>query len=258
MYRLMMGIRGQERYDLSSLRRVAFSSEPMPLELAEALHERTGASLENIYGTTEAMLISWTTMQDGWERAATTVGRAVPGARIRILDPAGGEMPPGEEGEVVVRTPQMMLGYHNSPDLTAKVLDSEGWLRTGDLGIMGDDGYLRLRGRKDDLIIRGGQNIHPAEIEQCLESDRSIRRAGVVGVPGGVGGEAVWAFVEPQPGASLKPADVFAICRNQIAPYKAPAQVRFVERLPVTATGKVQRYRLREMVQERQKRHDPA
>jgi acyl-CoA synthetase (AMP-forming)/AMP-acid ligase II len=257
MYQLLLGTPGQERYDLSSVQRLTFSTEPLSLDLARALHERMGCALENFYGTTESMLISWTGLDDPWERAATTVGRPVPGARLRIVDDQRHPLPAGEQGEIAVQTSQMMTGYYRDPELTAQALDDEGWFYTGDVGSIGEDGCLRLVDRKKDLILRGGQNIYPAEVERYLERHPLVRRAGVIGAPsslhpphqGGQGGipEAVWAYLELYPGAHLTSKEVLNFCRGQIAPFKIPEQVRFVERLPTTATGKVQKFRLREL-----------
>jgi fatty-acyl-CoA synthase len=247
MYRMLLCTPGQERYDLSSVQRLTFSSEPLPLELAQALHERMRCNLENFYGTTESMLISWTSLEDTWERAATTVGKPVPGAQVRIVDDERRLLPVGERGEIAVQTSQMMIGYYGDPELTAQVLNAEGWFCTGDVGYLGEDGYLRLVDRKKDLIIRGGENIYPAEVEQYLERHPLIRRAGVIGVPNEFGGEAIWAYLELQPGARLTAKETLKFCRGQIAPFKIPAQVRFVERLPTTVTGKVQKFRLREI-----------
>jgi fatty-acyl-CoA synthase len=246
MYRLMLLTPGQERYDLSSVRRATSSTEPCPPELARALHERLGCNLENIYGTTESMLISWTGVDDPWERAADTVGKPVPGVQVRIVDDQGRSLPAGERGEIVVHTAQMMVGYYNDPELTTQVLDSEGWFHTGDIGWLGEDGYLRLIDRKKDLIIRAGQNIFPVEVEKHLAGHAAIRCAAVLGVPHPLSGETVWAFIETQPGATLTVTDVLNHCRGQIAPYKIPEQVRFVERLPTTPTGKIQKYQLRQ------------
>lgn len=247
MYRLLLQTPGQERYDLSSVQHIMLSTEPCPPELARALHERFRCTLENVYGSNEAGNITWTALDDPWERAATTVGRPVPGARVRVVDDERRPLPAGETGEIAIQTSQMMLGYYRDPELTAQVLDEKGWFYTGDLGYLGTDGYLRLTGRKKDLIIRGGQNVYPEEVEQYLQRHPAIRRAGVIGVPGGVGGEEVWAYLECYPGAHVTVAEVLDFCRGQIAPFKIPERVRFVERLPVTVTDKVQRFRLREM-----------
>lgn len=250
MYQWLLRMPGQERYDLSSVQRVTLSTESCPLDLAQALHERMGCHLENMYGTTESMVISWTGPDDFWERVGTTVGKPVPGAQVRIVDNERRSLPVGERGEIAVRTSQMMTGYYRDPELTAQVLDEEGWFYTGDVGTVDGDGYLSLVDRKKDLIIRGGENVYPAEIEQYLERHPLIRRAGVIGVPSKVGGETVWAYLEPQPGATLAVKEVLNFCRGQIAPFKIPAQVRFKERLPTTATGKVQKFKLREMAAE--------
>lgn len=250
MYRWLLRTPGQERYDLSSVRRLTFSTEPCPADLAEALHARFGCSLQNIYGTAESMIISWTGLDDPWERAADTVGRPAPGVRVRIVDDARQPVLAGAVGEIAVQTSQMMLGYHRDPGLTAQVLDADGWLYTGDLGCLGADGYLRLTGRKKDMLIRGGEKVHPEEVEQALERHPAVRRAGVIGVPGPAGGDAVWAFVELHGGAQLTTRAALEFARDQLAAFKVPEQVRFIERMPVTATGKVQRFRLREMAAE--------
>jgi fatty-acyl-CoA synthase len=247
MYRWLLRTPGQERYDLSSVQRATFATEPCPLDLAQALYERIGCNLENMYGTTESMSVSWTSLDDSWEQAATTIGKPVPGAQVRIVDENRQPLPAGARGEIAVQTSQMMIGYYGDPDLTAQVLDADGWFYTGDIGYVGEDGYLRLVDRKKDLIIRGGENVYPAEIEHFLERHPLIRRAGVIGVPCEVGGEAVWAYLEVQPGATMTDKQVLDHCRGQIASFKIPSEVRFVQHLPTTATNKVQKFRLREM-----------
>jgi acyl-CoA synthetase (AMP-forming)/AMP-acid ligase II len=247
MFRLLLNTPGQERYDLSSVRVLTFSTEPCPPELAQALYERFRCSLVTMYGSNECGNATWTRRGDPWEKAAATVGRPVPGARLRIVGEARRPLPPGERGEIAVQTAQMMRGYYNAPEATARVLDAAGWYYTGDIGYLGEDGYLRLVDRKLDVIIRGGQNVYPAEVEAYLEHHPAIRRAGVVGVPGTVSGETVWSYLERRPGTSLSAQEVLDFCRGQIAPFKIPAEVRFVGRLPTSASGKVQRFRLREM-----------
>jgi acyl-CoA synthetase (AMP-forming)/AMP-acid ligase II len=150
-------------------------------------------------------------------------------------------------GEVAVRSSQLMLGYYRDEDLTRQSIDSEGWFFTGDIGAWQPDGSLCLLERKKDLIIRGGQNIYPAEIETYLARHPDIYRAAVVGVPHPLSGEAIWAFVQPRPGRALAACQVLDFCRGQIAPYKIPDQVRLINRLPMSAPGKVQKYRLRQM-----------
>lgn len=248
MYRLLLNTPGQERYDLSSVRRLTLGAEPCPPDLVRALHERFGCHIEGFYGMTECGIISWTGEEDPWEVAAMTVGRPAPGVKVRIVGEAGEPLAPGDTGEVLVQSSQMMLGYHRDPALTAETLDGEGWLHTGDVGYLGEDGYLRLVDRKKDVVIRGGQNVYPAEVEHYLCEHPSIAQAAVVGIPSAVCGERLWAFVVPAAGAQLSERQVLEHCRGAVAPYKVPDVVRIVDRLPVTATGKVQKYRLREMV----------
>ncbi len=247
MGRLLLRAAEHSRRDLSSLRRLTLATEPCPPDLVQALHERLGCAIENFYGLTECGIVCWTGPDDPWERAATTVGRLAPGSRVRIVDDERRPLPVGQRGEIAARTTQMMLGYYRDRDLSAQVLDADGWLYTGDVGYLGEDGYLRLVDRKKDVIIRGGRNIYPAEVEAFLERHPAIRRAGVVGVPSEVGGEVPWAYLELRPGATLTFHQMLEHCRGQIAPYKVPAQVRLLECLPATATGKVQKFVLREM-----------
>lgn len=250
MYRLMLRQRGHERYDASSVRVVSFGSEPMPPDVARALYERFQCPIEQHYGMNETGHISWSALDDPPEIVATTVGKPVPGAQVRIVDDDRQPLPRGQRGEVAVKTSQMMLGYYNAPELTARVFDDEGWFYTGDVGYEGDDGYLRLVDRKGDVIIRGGQNIYPAEVEAYLDLHPDIHRAGVVGVASDLGGQAVWAYVQLVPGATLSAREVRSYCRGKIAAFKVPSQVRFVERMPLSVTDKVQRYKLRALAAE--------
>ncbi len=247
MYHLLLNSPGQERYDLSSVRRLTLGAEPCPPDLVRALRGRFGCHIESFYGMTECGIISWTGEEDPWEIVAMTVGRPVPGVKVRIVGEEDEPLPRGTIGEVLVQSSQMMLGYHRDPALTAQALDAEGWLRTGDLGYVGEDGYLRLVDRKKDVVIRGGQNVYPAEVERYLCEHPAIAQAAVVGVPGAVCGERLWAFVVPAAGARVTAREVLEHCRGGVAPFKVPEVVRIVDRLPVTATGKVQKYRLREM-----------
>ena len=247
MFRLMLRTKGQEKYDVSSVQRVTYSSEPMPPELARALHERFQCPIEQWYGMNETGNITWTALDDPPEIAATTVGKPAPGVLVRSVGGELGERSSGARGEVATKTSQMMLSYYQAPELTAQVFDDEGWFHTGDVGYLGDDGNLRLVDRKNDVIIRGGQNIYPAEVEAYLDLHPDIRRAGVVGVANELGGEAVWAFVELEPGAKLSAREVRGYCRGNIASFKVPGQVRLVERMPLSVTDKVQRYKLREL-----------
>jgi acyl-coenzyme A synthetase/AMP-(fatty) acid ligase len=238
---------GQQRYDLSSLRRVTVSTEALDHDLAKTIIERTGCQLENYYGTTECNMISWTAPGDSLDVVANTVGKPAPGAEIRIVDEDRKPLSPGEIGEIAAKTAQMMSGYHLQPELTAEVLDEQGWFYTGDRGYLDRRGYLHITGRIKDIIIRGGENIAAVEIESFLATHAAVHRAGVIGVPHGLAGEAIWAFVQLNPGSALTERQLLAYCDGQIAPFKIPDRIHFVERLPTTATGKLQKYKLREM-----------
>jgi fatty-acyl-CoA synthase len=250
MFRLLLSTPGQENADFSSVRRVYLGTEICPPDLAQALHERFLCPLENVYATNETGNISWTGLRDSWEKTAKTVGKPLPGVQVQIVDRERKSLPVGAIGQVAVRGGQIMLGYYRDPELTARVLDPDGWFYTGDLGFLGEDGYLRLVGRGDDAITRGGQHIYPEEVETYLERHPAVWRAGVIGVDDLLGGESVWTYLQLYPGASLTSGEVLDFCRGQIAPFKIPDQVRFIERLPTTASGKVQRFRLREWARE--------
>jgi acyl-CoA synthetase (AMP-forming)/AMP-acid ligase II len=252
MYLMLLRTPGQERYDLTSVKRITFSTETCPPDLARRLYERFGCTLENMYSTTESLLISWTGAEDGWEKAATTVGRPVPGAQVRIVDDRRQPLPVGQQGEIAVKTATIMTGYYGDPALTAQVLDDEGWYYTGDIGFLGKDGYLRLAGRKKDLILRGGEKFSPIEVESYLETHPAIRRTAVIGVPNKLGTQSVWAYVELQPGARLSAGEINGYCQGQLAPFKIPEQVRFIEQLPLTLLGKVQKFKLHQLAAQEQ------
>ncbi len=232
-------------YDLSSLRRITLGSEPCPPGLVQALHERLHCDVEAMYGMTETGIISWTALGDPWQRAAETVGRPAPGSQVRIVDDEHRPLPAGERGEVAVRSVQMMVGYWGDPSLTQRSFDREGWFYTGDVGWLDGEGYLHLVDRKKDLVIRGGENVAPAEVERILEAHPQVRRAAVIGVPGALG-EALWAYIEPAAEA-LTARDLVEHCRGRLAPYQIPDQVRLLGRLPTTATGKVKKHELRRL-----------
>jgi acyl-CoA synthetase (AMP-forming)/AMP-acid ligase II len=195
------------------------------------------------YTSTEAGVTTSTLATDPDEVIATTVGRPTPAVELRIVDPATATpRPAGEVGEVVCRSPAMMRGYWRDPALTATVIDADGWLYTGDLGCLGEDGNLRLVGRLKDMYIRGGYNVYPAEVESVLSDHPAVARAAVVAAPDPVLGEVGVAFVVPAPGAdraALARDELRAWCRARIADYKAPDHVLLVEDLPTTSMLKV-------------------
>lgn len=250
MCRWMLRAAERGQHDLSSVRRVTLGTEPCDPEVATALHARFGCPLENMYGTTESMIISWSGPHDTPEQVAASVGFAAPGVRLRVVDAERHPLPPGERGEVVVHTSQMMSGYYGAPQAAAAVLDHSGWFHTGDEGYLEKDGRLHLAGRVRDVINRGGDKVYPAEVEHYIERHVAVRRAGVVGIRDALGNTQVVAYIERLPGAALTARGVLDHCRGQIAPQKIPTEVRFVERLPVTANGKLRRHALRALAAE--------
>jgi acyl-coenzyme A synthetase/AMP-(fatty) acid ligase len=246
IYRLMLAAARENSFDLSSVRRLTFSSEKLTPELACSLYDLFHCKLENYYGTTEAHLISWTDTEGAWQSASDSVGWPLPGVEIQIVDQDRQPLSAGEMGEITVRTPQRMLGYYRDPESTDRVLDSNGWIYTGDSGYIGQDKCLHITGRISELINRSGEKILPEEVETFLESHPAIRRAAVIGVPNALAGEEILAFILPQPGKTIDLEEVLRYCRGKIAPYKVPGDIRLVQQLPMTPNGKIQKFRLQE------------
>ena len=244
---VMVRLKELDRFDLSSLLICGTGSAPCPAELARQIQERFGCAVHIGFGTTElAGGISATSLEDSDRLQAETVGQPMPGMEIKIVDDRRRELEPGQVGELACRGESVMMGYYRAPEKTAQVVDKEGWYYTGDLAILDEQGYLRIVGRKDDLIIRGGQNIYPAEIEEHLMSHPCIKEASMVGVPGGIGGERVWAFVILEEGAEMTDHQVLDHCRAEMEAYKLPDRVTFVADFPRSAQGKPQKFKLRE------------
>lgn len=243
---MLVRIQDLKQYDLSSLLICGTGSAPCPPELARQVQGRFGCAVHIGFGTTEiGGGISATSIEDSPDRQAETVGRAMPGIEVRVVDDDGRPLPPGAVGELVCRSESRMLGYYRAPELTQEVLDAEGWYHTGDLATLDDQGFIRIVGRKKDVIIRGGQNIYPAEIERFLLTNAKVREAAVVGVPTALGDEQVWAFVILQEGAAMDAQELLAFCRSALEPFKIPQEVRLVQDLPRSSLGKVQKMELR-------------
>ncbi len=252
---VMLGLEGFEEYDLSSLLICGTGAAPCPPHLAQEIQRRFGCAIHIGFGTTEtAGGIAAPSIADSARRQAETVGRPLPGVEVKIVDAERRELPPGEVGELACRGDSVMMGYYRAPEKSAEVMDEYGWYYTGDLAVIDEEGYLRIVGRKKDVIIRGGQNIYPAEIENFLASHPRIREAAVVGVPSTVGGETAWAFVLPDGRAEVTPQEVVEYCREELEPYKIPGQVRIVADFPRAEGGKPQKFRLREMALDETKR----
>jgi fatty-acyl-CoA synthase len=247
-FSVMVRLKALDRFDLSSLLICGTGSAPCPAELARQIQERFKCAVHIGFGATElAGGISATSLEDSDRLQVETVGQAMPGMEIKIVDEQRQELPPGQIGELACRGDNVMMGYYRSPDRTAQVVDEEGWYYTGDLAMMDEQGYLRIMGRKDDMIIRGGQNIYPAEIEEYLISHPNIKEVAMVGIPSEIGGESVWAFIVLEDGVEMSGRQVVQHCRAELEIYKIPDRIEFMADLPRSTAGKVQKFRLREM-----------
>nr|WP_255520179.1 AMP-binding protein [Ramlibacter aurantiacus] len=233
--------------DTASLRLWIAGGTAMPLRVLERVRQEFGAEPQIGFGMTElSPMVSCTAMGDSLERKSQTVGRPLPHVEVKIADSEGATCRPGEPGELLVRSFGAMAGYYRQPEATARTLDAEGWLHSGDLASMDEDGTLRIVGRIKDMIKRGGENVYPAEVEDFLARHPKIAQAQVVGVPDGYMGEESAAFVQLRPGESMTPDELAAHCREHMARHKLPKYIRFVTRYPLTASGKVMKYALRE------------
>ncbi len=237
-----------ERVDFSSLRTgiMAGSVCPEPL-MRRAVDKMYLREITNVYGLTEASPgMTQTHRDEEFKRRVSTVGRAMPGIEVRVADPeTAEEMPRGQPGEVMCRGYNVMKGYYNMPEATAAAITPDGWLHSGDLGIMDDEGYLVITGRIKDMIIRGGENIYPREVEEFISGMDGVMDVQVVGVSSEKYGEEVVAFIVPRPGMDITPEDVRDFCRGRIAWHKIPRFVALVDAYPLTASGKVKKFELR-------------
>jgi HIP---CoA ligase len=246
LYQSILDHPERDRFDLSTLRVAVTGSADIPVELIRRLREELPfRTIITGYGLTEAGTVTGTGPDDDFTTVATTVGRVRPGLEVRIADDAGREQSVGEHGEVLVRGYSVMRGYLDDPTETARAVDAEGWLHTGDLGVIDARGCLRVVGRKKDMYIVGGFNAYPAEIENLLLAHPAVGRVAVVGMPDARLGEVGMAFVVVAPGAELKPAELIEWARGAMANYKVPRAVEIVDALPVNAAGKVEKERLR-------------
>lgn len=244
---VMLSVEGFEQFDTSSLLICGTGAAPCPPALAQEVQDRFGCAIHIGFGATETGGgISATSIADSNRRQATTVGQPMPGMEIRIVDEHRRPLDTGQVGELACRSDSVMLGYFGAPEETAEVLDEDGWYYTGDLAVIDGDGYLKIVGRLKDVIIRGGQNIYPAEIESVLVSHPKVQEVAVLGVPAPMGGEKVWAYVIPESEDGLTPSDVLAFCREELEPYKIPSRVELVDDFPRSENGKPQKYILRE------------
>ncbi len=238
----------RDAYDLSTLRLSVTGAATVPVEVVRRMREDLHiATVVTGYGLTETTgTVSMCRHDDPPEVIATTVGKALEGVSVKVVGDEDEPLATGEAGEILVRGFNVMRGYFDDPDATAAAFDAEGWLRTGDIGFVGEDGNIRITDRKKDMFIVGGFNAFPAEIEGIMLTHRAVAQVAVVGMPDERLGEVGQAYVVPRAGEPVDEASLVAWCRDHMANYKVPRQVLFVDELPLTASGKVQRFRLRE------------
>ena len=235
-------------FDLSSLRMGVTGAASIPVELVKRAKSELGfEDFVTGYGLTENCgTASMTTPDDDPEIIATTSGRAIPDVELRIVGPGGEALGPGEAGEVVLRGPNVMKGYLDDPEATAEAIDAEGWLHTGDVGVLDEAGNLRITDRLKDMLIVGGFNVYPAEVENTLSAHPKVMHAAVIGVPDERLGEVAHACLVLAPGETAEPAEILAWARERLAGFKLPRTLEFLDELPMNATGKVQKFVLRE------------
>ncbi|MFD2189816.1 AMP-binding protein [Pistricoccus aurantiacus] len=236
-------------FDLSSLRTGIMAGSICPIEVMRQVIDKMHMQDVTIcYGMTETSPVSFQTQTDAaLEKRVTTVGTIHPHLEVKLVDPlSGAVVARGESGELCTRGYSVMLGYWDNPEATAKAIDSARWMHTGDLAVMDEEGFVAIVGRIKDMIIRGGENIYPREIEDFLYTHPAISDVQVIGVPDEKYGEEIMAWIKLAPDASLDEEGVKAFCKDQIAYYKIPRYVKFVDSFPMTVTGKIQKYKMRE------------
>ncbi len=250
MFIAELGLADFASYDLSSLRTGIMAGSPCPVEVMKrVLSEMHMPEVEIAYGMTETSPVSTQTgADDDMERRVSTVGRVHPHVEIKVIDPETGLVQPrGSHGELCTRGYSVMLGYWNEPDKTAEAIDAGRWMHTGDLAVMDEAGYLNIVGRIKDMVIRGGENVYPREVEEFLYTHPDIEDVQVIGVPDARYGEELCAWVKLRSGSALDAEQVRVFCTGKIAHYKIPRYVRVTDEFPMTVTGKVQKFKMREV-----------
>jgi fatty-acyl-CoA synthase len=250
MFIAELGLDDFGRYDLSSLRTGIMAGSPCPIEVMKrVVSEMNMAEVTICYGMTETSPVSTqTTLDDDMELRVSTVGRVHPHLEVKVVDPETGiVVPRGAAGELCTRGYSVMLGYWNEPDKTAEAIDAARWMHTGDLATMDAAGYVNIVGRSKDMIIRGGENVYPREVEEFLYTHPAVDDVQVIGVPDAKYGEALCAWVRPRRGHEVTEEELRAYCSGKIAHFKVPRYFRLTEEFPMTVTGKVQKYKMREV-----------
>ncbi|HEX7034899.1 MAG TPA: AMP-binding protein [Pseudomonadales bacterium] len=250
---MFIGVLGHpefERYDVSSLRTGCMAGSPCPVEVMKQVIEKLHMRDVTIaYGMTETSPVSFqSSPDDPIERRVSTIGRVQPHLEVKVVDEQGRTVPRGQPGELCTRGYAVMLGYWEDPEKTAEAIDADGWMHTGDLGTIDEEGYGNIVGRIKDMVIRGGENLYPREIEEFLYRHPKVADVQVVGVPDPKYGEELCAWIRLKPGERADEEEIRAFCRGQIAHHKIPRYVRFVTEFPMTVTGKVQKFLIREQM----------
>ena len=249
MFIAMLDHPERQSLDLSSLRTGIMAGSTCPIEVMKrVIDDMHLAEMQIAYGMTETSPVSTqTSADDDLERRVTSVGRTQPHLESKIVDEHGAVVPRGQIGELCTRGYSVMLGYWNNPDATRDAIDGARWMHTGDLAVMDDEGYIKIVGRNKDMIIRGGENVYPREIEEFLFTHPAVADVQVIGVPDSKFGEEIVAWVKLHPGHEVEAEALREFCKGRIAHFKTPRHIRFVDDFPMTISGKVQKFRMREI-----------
>jgi fatty-acyl-CoA synthase/long-chain acyl-CoA synthetase len=237
-----------DRYDLSSLRTGLVGAAPIPAKKVKEIRNRMGINLCQSFGITETVSVTMTPFGDTEQNLTETLGKAIPGVSLKIVDENRAVLPLGEVGEIAIKSFGIMKGYYRMPEQTQQVLDDEGWFYSGDMGTLDQDGYLRFVGRKKEMIIRGGLNIYPQEIEAVLMKHPKVMESAVVGLPDDILGEVVYAVLRLKSGNVSSEEEIKSYLKEKMAIYKIPTKILFTDEFPVTASGKIQKLKLRDQV----------
>jgi fatty-acyl-CoA synthase len=239
-----------KRFDLTSLRTGIMAGSPCPIEvMRRCVAEMNMREVTIAYGMTETSPVSTqTSCDDPLERRVSTVGRVHPHIEVKIVDSEGRTVPPGTPGELCTRGYSVMLGYWDDVDMTVQAIDRGHWMHTGDLATIDEQGYVNIVGRIKEMVIRGGENVYPREIEEFLFRHPKVEAVQVVGVPDAKYGEELCAWIKLKSGVAATPVEIQEFCKDQIAHYKIPRYIKFVDAFPMTVTGKVQKFIMREQM----------
>ena len=251
MFIAMLGHPDFKSFDLTSLRTGVMAGSPCPIEVMKrVIGEMNMREVTICYGMTETSPVSFqSAISDPIERRVSTVGRVHPHVEVRIVDAEGNTTPAGAAGELCTRGYSVMMGYWDDAEKTAEAIDGEGWMHTGDLATIDEDGYCNIVGRIKDMVIRGGENVYPREIEEFLYRHPKVQDVQVIGVPDAKYGEELCAWIKLKAGQTSSPEEIRQFCEGQIAHFKIPRYVKFVDAFPMTITGKIQKYLMRQQMQ---------